>query len=129
MGPLSSERRRELSDSVAANRAEKKRQREELEASLAANGNYSIDDGQRNGDDASNPNGGKVAAAAIAVIAVGYLVAKGAQVAKPHVEKWWRETARPKIVETKKNVMTKFKGVFGEQGEEADPKTTEKTAN
>lgn len=122
MGPLSSERRRELSDSVAANRAEKKRQREELEASLAANGDYSIDDGQRNGDDASNPNGGKVAAAAIAVIAVGYLVAKGAQVAKPHVEKWWRETARPKIVETKKNVMTKFKGVFGSRAKRLTPR-------
>lgn len=129
IGPLSPERRRELSDSVAANRAEKKRQREEWEASLAANGDDSLDDGQRDGNDASDSNGGKVAAAAITVIAVSFLAVKGAQAAKPHVEKWWRETARPKIVKTKKNVMAKFKGVSDEQGEEADPKTTEKTAN
>lgn len=123
MGPLSPERRRELSDAVAANRAEKKRQREEWEASFAANGDDSLYDGQRDGNDASDSNGGKAAAAAIAAIAVGYLVAK------PRVEKWWRETARPKFVETKKNVMAKFKGVFDEQGEEADPKTTEKTVD
>lgn len=129
IGPLSPERRRELSDSVAANRAEKKRQREEWEASLAANGDDSLDDGQRDGNDASDSNGGKVAAAAITVIAVSFLAVKGAQAAKPHVEKWWRETARPKIVKTKKNVMAKFKGVSDEQGEEADPKTTEKTAD
>lgn len=129
IGPLSPERRRELSDSVAANRAEKKRQREEWEASLAANGDDSLDDGQRDGNDASDSNGGKVAAAAITVIAVSFLAMKGAQAAKPHVEKWWRETARPKIVKTKKNVMAKFKGVSDEQGEEADPKTTEKTAD
>lgn len=129
IGPLSPERRSELSDSVAANRAEKKRQREEWEASLAANGDDSLDDGQRDGNDASDSNGGKVAAAAITVIAVSYLAVKGAQAAKPHVEKWWRETARPKIVKTKKNVMAKFKGVSDEQGEEADPKTTEKTAD
>lgn len=108
IGPLSPERRRELSDSVAANRAEKKRQREEWEASLAANGDDSLDDGQRDGNDASDSNGGKVAAAAITVIAVSFLAVKGAQAAKPHVEKWWRETARPKIVKTKKNVMAKF---------------------
>lgn len=129
IGPLPPERRRELSDSVAANRAEKKRQREEWEASLAANGDDSLDDGQRDGNDASDSNGGKVAAAAITVIAVSFLAVKGAQAAKPHVEKWWRETARPKIVKTKKNVMAKFKGVSDEQGEEADPKTTEKTAD
>ena len=129
IGPLSPERRRELSDSVAANRAEKKRQREEWEASLAANGDDSLDDGQRDGNDASDSNGGKVAAAAITVIAVSFLAVKAAQAAKPHVEKWWRETARPKIVKTKKNVMAKFKGVSDEQGEEADPKTTEKTAD
>lgn len=129
MGPLSPERRRELSDSVAANRAEKKRQRKEWEASLAANGDDSLDDGHRAGNDTFDSSGGKAGAAAIAVIAVGYLVAKGAQTAKPHVEKWWREIARPKIVETKKNVMDKFKGVFDEQGEEADPKTTEKTVD
>lgn len=129
IGPLSPERRRELSDSVAANRAEKKRQREEWEASLAANGDDSLDDGQRDGNDASDSNGGKVAAAAITVIAVSFLAVKGAQAAKPHVEKWWRETARPKIVKTKKNVMAKFKGVSDKQGEEADPKTTEKTAD
>lgn len=129
IGPLSPERRRELSDSVAANRAEKKRQRGEWEASLAANGDDSLDDGQRDGNDASDSNGGKVAAAAITVIAVSFLAVKGAQAAKPHVEKWWRETARPKIVKTKKNVMAKFKGVSDEQGEEADPKTTEKTAD
>lgn len=129
IGPLSPERRRELSDSVAANRAEKKRQREEWEASLAANGDDSLDDGQRDGNDASDSNGGKVAAAAITVIAVSFLAVKGAQAAKPHVEKWWRETAHPKIVKTKKNVMAKFKGVSDEQGEEADPKTTEKTAD
>lgn len=129
IGPLSPERRRELSDSVAANRAEKKRQREEWEASLAANGDDSLDDGQRDGNDASDSNGGKVAAAAITVIAVSFLAVKGTQAAKPHVEKWWRETARPKIVKTKKNVMAKFKGVSDEQGEEADPKTTEKTAD
>lgn len=129
IGPLSPERRRELSDSVAANRAEKKRQREEWGASLAANGDDSLDDGQRDGNDASDSNGGKVAAAAITVIAVSFLAVKGAQAAKPHVEKWWRETARPKIVKTKKNVMAKFKGVSDEQGEEADPKTTEKTAD
>lgn len=129
IGPLSPERRRELSDSVAANRAEKKRQRDEWEASLAANGDDSLDDGQRDGNDASDSNGGKVAAAAITVIAVSFLAVKGAQAAKPHVEKWWRETARPKIVKTKKNVMAKFKGVSDEQGEEADPKTTEKTAD
>lgn len=129
IGPLSPERRRELSDSVAANRAEKKRQREKWEASLAANGDDSLDDGQRDGNDASDSNGGKVAAAAITVIAVSFLAVKGAQAAKPHVEKWWRETARPKIVKTKKNVMAKFKGVSDEQGEEADPKTTEKTAD
>lgn len=129
IGPLSPERRRELSDSVAANRAEKKRQREEWEASLAANGDDSLDDGQRDGNDASDSNGGKVAAAAITVIAVSFLAVKGAQAAKPHVEKWWCETARPKIVKTKKNVMAKFKGVSDEQGEEADPKTTEKTAD
>lgn len=129
IGPLSPERRRELSDSVAANRAEKKRQREEWEASLAANGDDSLDDGHRDGNDASDSNGGKVAAAAITVIAVSFLAVKGAQAAKPHVEKWWRETARPKIVKTKKNVMAKFKGVSDEQGEEADPKTTEKTAD
>lgn len=129
IGPLSPERRRELSDSVAANRAEKKRQREEWEASLAANGDDSLDYGQRDGNDASDSNGGKVAAAAITVIAVSFLAVKGAQAAKPHVEKWWRETARPKIVKTKKNVMAKFKGVSDEQGEEADPKTTEKTAD
>lgn len=129
IGPLSPERRRELSDSVAANRAEKKRQREEWEASLAGNGDDSLDDGQRDGNDASDSNGGKVAAAAITVIAVSFLAVKGAQAAKPHVEKWWRETARPKIVKTKKNVMAKFKGVSDEQGEEADPMTTEKTAD
>ena len=106
-----------------------KRQREEWEASLAANGDDSLDDGQRDGNDASDSNGGKVAAAAITVIAVSFLAVKGAQAAKPHVEKWWRETARPKIVKTKKNVMAKFKGVSDEQGEEADPKTTEKTAD
>ena len=129
IGPLSPERRRELSDSVAANRAEKKRQREEWEASLAANGDDSLDDGQRDGNDTSDSNGGKVAAAAITVIAVSFLAVEGGQAAKPHVEKWWRETARPKIVKTKKNVMAKFKGVSDEQGEEADPKTTEKTAD
>lgn len=129
MGPLSQERRRELSDSVAANRAERKRQREEWEATPATNGDDSLDDGQRDGDDAFDSNDGKVAAATIAVIAVGYLVAKGGQAAKPHVEKWWRETVRPKIVETKKNVMAKFKGEFDEQGEEADPKTTKKTVD
>ena len=129
MGPLSPERRRELSDSVAANRAEKKRQREEWEASLSANGDDSLDEGQRDSNDAFDPNGGKVAAGAIAVIAVGYLVAKGAQAAKPHAEKWWRETARPKIVETKKNVLAKFKVESDEQDEKADPKTTEKTAD
>lgn len=70
-----------------------------------------------------------MAAAAITVIAVSFLAVKGAQAAKPHVEKWWRETARTKIVKTKKNVMAKFKGVSDEHGEEADSKTTEKTAD
>ena len=61
---------------------------------------------------------GKAAGIIIAAIAGGYLLVRGAKWAKPRVERWWNETAQPKLVVTKEKLAAKFKKAADSRQEE-----------
>lgn len=69
-------------------------------------------------DDEGAEIDGKAAGIIIAAIAGGYLLVRGAKWAKPRVERWWNETAQPKLVVTKEKLAAKFKKAADSRQEE-----------
>lgn len=104
--------------------AEQRRQREERQAELEDRGYDNVDDDysyRQSGEE--DPIDGKTAGAIVAVIAGGILLTKGVKWAKPRVEKWWKEAARPKLIATKEKAVVKFKKSTGrrQSGEGSAP--------
>lgn len=118
IGPVSLERKREIRDEIAARRAEQRRQREELKAERESEPEDDFDSSDCvMADDEDIDIDGKTVGIAVAVIAGGILLAKGFKWAKPRVEKWWEETAQPKIAASKERVVAKFKKTGSDQVE------------
>lgn len=119
IGEVSPECKRQIDDEISARRAEQHRQRQERQTALDNNGDDDSEDGysyDRYGEDAVID--GKAAGVAIAVLAIGFLGAKFAKWAKPRVEKWWDETAQPKLSVTKEKLAARFKKAADSQQEE-----------
>ena len=102
IGTVSPERKQQIDDEISARRAEQLRQRKERQAELE----------NRSDEDAIDS---KAVGVVAAVVAGGILVAKGAKWAKPRVEKWWEETAHPKLTATKEKVIAKFRKNAGKR--------------
>lgn len=110
IGPVSPERKQEIRGEIAARRAEQRRQREELQAECEIEAEDGPDSpGYAVADEEDIDIDGKTVGIAIAVIAGGILLAKGAKRAKPRVEEWWVESALPKLTVVKERVVAKFK--------------------
>ena len=113
IGTVSPERKQQIDDEISARRAEQLRQRKECQAEL------------ENGSD-EDAIDSKAVGVVAAVVAGGILVAKGAKWAKPRVEKWWKETAHPKLTATKEKVIAKFRKNAGKrQGEDTSTPAAE----
>lgn len=110
IGEVSPERKRRIDDEISARRAERRRQREERQAEFESEHDDDSDGPVYGyGDDGGAEIDGKAAGVIVAAIAGGILLVKGAKWAKPRVEKWWNETAQPKLAATKEKLATKFK--------------------
>jgi hypothetical protein len=128
IGTVSPERKRQIDDEISARRAEQRRQREERQAELEDRGNDNVDDDYSYRQSSEeDPIEGKTAGAIVAVIAGGILLAKGVKWAKPRVEKWWKEAARPKLIATKEKAVAKFKKNTGERQSEEGPAPASET--
>lgn len=127
IGTVSPERKQQIDDEISARRAEQLRQRKERQAELENGSDEDADDsygyGQNSDEDAIDS---KAVGVVAAVVAGGILVAKGAKWAKPRVEKWWKETAHPKLTATKEKVIAKFRKNAGKrQGEDTSTPVAE----
>lgn len=127
IGTVSPERKQQIDDEISARRAEQLRQRKERQAELENGSDEDADDsygyGQNSDEDAIDS---KAVGVVAAVVAGGILVAKGAKWAKPRVEKWWEETAHPKLTATKEKVIAKFRKNAGKrQGEDTSTPAAE----
>ena len=119
IGEVSPECKQRIDDEISARRAEQRRQRQERQAELES-GSADVTDESIYGhdDDEGAEIDGKAAGIIIAAIAGGYLLVRGAKWAKPRVERWWNETAQPKLVVTKEKLAAKFKKAADSRQEE-----------
>lgn len=110
IGEISDERRCDLNAKVAAHREEKRRQAQERREALERTDEDDDDDyaTTTSSDDDYVDIDGKGVAIIIGVIAGGFLLAKGAKAAAPHVQRWWGETAKPAITAAKDKVVAKL---------------------
>ena len=126
LGEVGPERKQQIDDEISARRAELRRQRQEQQAVLEDESDEDSDEpvyGYSDDEDAEID--GKTAGIIVAAIAGGILFAKGAKWVKPRVEKWWNETAQPKLAVTKKRLATKFKMAANSHREETIPGKSE----
>lgn len=116
IGPVSPERKRGIRDEIAARRAEQRRQREErrVECEGEDEDNLGNSDYVMANDEDIDIDG-KAVGITVVVIAGGILLVKGIKKAKPHVEKWWGETAQPRLSAVKERIATKFKRPQGRE--------------
>lgn len=129
LGEVSPERKQQIDDEISARRAELRRQRQERQTDPE---NISDDEpggtGYADTDDDGMEIDGKAAGIVIALIAGGYVAGKVVKWAKPHVEKWWNETAHPKLVAAREQLVAKFKKSTDNQQEDTisdNPKVEE----
>lgn len=130
LGEVSPERKREIDDEITTRRAEQRRQREERQAELENLADDDLDDSDYAEDEVEID--GKTVGAFIGGALAGIVLAKVAEWAKPHVEKWWDETGHPKLIAAKGWVVAKIKRSADAQQEEAasdnpDVETIEET--
>lgn len=132
LGQVSPERKQEIRDEIAARRAKQRSQREKLQAECEDEAEDDFDSPDcAVADDGDIDIDGKTVGIAIAVVAGGILLARGIKWAKPRVEKWWGETAQPKLAASKERVIAKFKKSEDGQAkiELSDPEDVEETVD